>query len=1225
MALELTTLLQHANTVGADQADKQQIFINNQGDISGKTGLGFFKRHFSTSAKLEENRATLQAFQDAILADPRYHAQLGTEQVSRFFQTKHEQGAPLTAQDVQTVKTMLDIENATEIGIGLAESGLIPDLDALGFAWFCVGNGMNLDAPDGVKDALKTYYTHQHCDAAAKMALTAAGVSAEKLPAAMTLLKASSVWNSALSAAFASDLTELTHTGIINTFATNLEEATELLAYMSDKQEMSSSFLRETALSRGPQGISLFDGALEAVHGGAIAMAEGPIFIVACLMDNYDLRTPEGLHNAIGKYSAQMDSEARFTALARDNGLPEAVGRSLAYNPEFRGRLERALLEVSPPPAIPTREMIDALIEQTAAEFLVEKNEAIRGLLTLPGRVADFGPTLQAAVGQVDELFVCQVLNPLLAAPALLNHLLDPQKGPDATLLGHLEDFQTALVLCQHTSDRGFRGADELAVSTSKCLALALGSIDPDDETLALLFAGAHKNFSVIAPSLDSVSYNMSSGKLKTTNYTASNTGIHYTQSIIRRIAGFAHSNATQAQKEALGIEEDTSTYVYNMEFAEDEQRLPLNQIHQSVRAFAQAHGVSIIQSRYRETEDLGNAEAIAFTEMNGRPAVTELLRTRANAIAAEIGLTNFNPADLDSERTGALIARAVREKNQELLTPAQARELSEQAIREHLQELKPTMDFIASLPTAQDPDSEAQFVVTPAEKQSLLRTIPGSPLRDPELIKATLLESRALMTPLQDLVVPGLRADDMYAPLMSISSIHIKAINPFEAQRKAANEVYGAYKTALSLALDALQLRPDQNVALFDLVSGEAGQEVVHSIAGLITSSEFETQATGKYRGPLMGCTMAMDNLRVIMGPRVGVQVAEDPLGIVDEHNRNIRDIPGALFDAAKIALRFRSTDLPGHAALARLSPALTHDQWDTLMPIMQMAGMSIKDDYDHDAALNMVAANARELLAAADANRGRPLSPAQIWQTILGDRAPGDITANNLGARMYATATERIYQRIEAAFPDQARGLKDLTPIPLGSGIPFQTIYNAYLPGAKIGMEDLRFAQGGLSTLRNYGPDEAYGLTTDWGRRAPSADGTPSLMTIHTSASGGAAIAHRPIPHEENMPENPIFVKIIENCRSISRSDLQFRRVMQSLSQASTVQLRMLSEYLPGFQLSEHSHFDSTVMPQPNGDIIVRLANAPNDRPFGAHIEITVSPNGESAVTDIGLETRG
>ena len=114
--------------------------------------------------------------------------------------------------------------------------------------------------------------------------------------------------------------------------------------------------------------------------------------------------------------------------------------------------------------------------------------------------------------------------------------------------------------------------------------------------------------------------------------------------------------------------------------------------------------------------------------------------------------------------------------------------------------------------------------------------------------------------------------------------------------------------------------------------------------------------------------------------------------------------------------------------------------------------------------------------------------------------------------------------------------------------------------------------------------------------------------------------------MPLAENTPGNPIFATIMQRCRSICRSDLQFQRVMQCLSQAGTVHLRTLMEQMICVpQRLEHMHLDSTVTPKPNGDIVVKLANNADDRPFGAQIQITVTPAGETTVTDIGVELRG
>ena len=1233
MAIELTALWQHAdNIVGGNPRDDKQIFINDQGGIADRSGLGFFKRHFSSSARMEENHATLQAFWDAIAANPKYQAQLETVDVAAFFQTKHAQGIPLTARDVRMVKNMLEMERIAAIGGELAELGL--NLNVIGFAWFCTGQNLNIDSVEDSKEALKAYYTSQHCNAKARQALTAEGVPPEKLDAALKILQASAAWSSALDSAFEGNVRELTHDLIMDRFGSALEQAAGLLSCMVGWPDMDNRFLMSMASERRDEarGISLFNGTLEAISGGAIAVEEGPSFMTACRMENWHLGVPELRNTAIGQYLTRIDAARRFMALATDNGLPEGVGKALAYHPEFLGRMGNAQLVSFPPPTIPTRAQVDALIERTAAEFLTEKNEAIRSLLAR--RPGDCAPVLAAAAGEISEKSICELLNPLLAGPALVLHLLDAEKGTDAELIRHLENFQAALVSCQHMVEGEF-GADDLYDVTKKFLPLLMVTMNANENTLERLLASINRNFSVIGPGLSSVSANLRTNKLRSRNVNTSFAAISLVQNAMRRLAGFAHSMTSPAQRESLGIHEEADNFVIRLEQGPNGGVLPLADVHQSVRAFVQARGIQIPQKPYAETNALADSEADAFTGSETHPVVTDLLRERAGIIAHDLGLGQLNPADLDPVSLGSGITKAIRQKKQELLSPIQARAISEQAIREYLQELKPAMDFIAGLPTEHNPDVPGQFVITPAEKQRLLQLIPGIPIRYPELIKAVLLESRALVEPLKALSVPGLSRDDMVQPLMKTVSRHQRMTGSFQVPKDLAEELarkitnaeqFAAYRAAMALAVDALQLRNDQALGIFEKVSGDEGLELGRSFTRMADLCVSGTPSVAAHQGEFLNGIKTLDNLRMILGPRVGEVVGEDAFYYTYDQELDLRDIPASVFEAASNILNFRSTGIPGYGALAAVSPRLTHEEWDVLLPILQTIGKSIEDHFDHALALKMVAANARELLAVTATNRGRPLTPAQIWQTVMGNQAPANITAANLGAVMFDTAANRISHRVAVWYPNTS--MEHMTPLikySLGSGIPFQSLYHAYQAGGRLGMADLRLDSPALSSLSDYTANNAYGLVTDWCRRASGTDGTPSLMIIHSGDGGGFAIEHRSLPHQENTPDNPIFTKIMDRCRSISRSELQFQRVMQSLSQASTINLRILSECFPGQQLSEHSHFDSTVTPQPNGDIIVALANAPNDRPWGAHIQISVTPEGEATVTDIGLELRG
>jgi hypothetical protein len=450
--------------------------------------------------------------------------------------------------------------------------------------------------------------------------------------------------------------------------------------------------------------------------------------------------------------------------------------------------------------------------------------------------------------------------------------------------------------------------------------------------------------------------------------------------------------------------------------------------------------------------------------------------------------------------------------------------------------------------------------------------------------------------------------------------------IGPFETRRELQAETIGAFRAALALTLDSLQLSGDQERELFTAVAGARGLELGRactSLAALCVDRGIPN--AGEHHARLLCGMNALNHLRMILGPRVGEELEEEAF-YYTEPVMNARDIPGAVFDQAERVFHIPSADLPGFAALASVTPKLTGAEWNTLQPVLQTVGNSISDSFDRGIVMRMVAANAPELLEAARANRGRPLSPNQIWRTVIGGRPPRGLSADNLGARMYETGANSLFKRALALNPDADRdGLQGLLQFNLGRGIPFQTLHRAFQPGGRLGLADIRLSPPVPGSLADYTEGNAYGLVTDWRRRQNGPDGRPSMMIIETPGVGNFSAPHLPLSDAENVADNLIFAAIMDHCRTACRTDLQFRRVMQSLSQAGTVHLRMLAEYLPGLSTSEHGHMDSTVTPQANGDVVVELGNGPDDRPFGAHIRITVTPEGKTTIDDIGVELRG
>ena len=381
MAVELTTLVQHANAVGANQDAGKHIYINQQGDISGKSGLGFFKRLFSSSAKTQENRATLEAFKESIYAHPKYRKHLEThEPLERFFRTKQQQGTPLTSRDVREVKSMLDTARSQE----LRDQKVLPGRHDQLFVPYCAKRDLNLGSSEEIKDALKSYYTDNNFFIKKMQGdLKAAGLTGLRdCSLALNVLKAGAAWISALEGAFAGKVSELSHDSILEKFSADLRVGIDLLASMKGNSGLDKNLMRQMASADGSQGISLFNGTLAAIKSGAVEKQEALSFMDFCRKENTDLSDPALLGAAIGKHALRAQVETIFIECGKQAGLPESVAKSLARTPEFASQFDRARQEAFPPPSIPDQG-IYGLMRKTATAFLNGKNEAIGAEVTL--------------------------------------------------------------------------------------------------------------------------------------------------------------------------------------------------------------------------------------------------------------------------------------------------------------------------------------------------------------------------------------------------------------------------------------------------------------------------------------------------------------------------------------------------------------------------------------------------------------------------------------------------------------------------------------------------------------------------------------------------------------------------------------------------------------------------------------------------------------------------
>lgn len=1236
MAIELTNLLQHANTVASSGHENQAIYIKQDGTISKDSGLAHIKRP-SADQKKAENQATLEAFKQALIEEnPLYESLLTGEgadyDLAKFFTTKHEQGSPLTAKDVRTVKGLMDMAYATSIGKMLAGADMLRGMDATSFAWYCVGKGLNLDSTESKRAALKQFYTDNYCSETMTNALRAAGVPEDALGPAKAMLLKSATFKEAMDKAFADDLTSVTWETIVADLGKELGPACKnMVDLIQGNPGAAKSLFSSLANLRGSEGVALFDGFMKIVQGGGLSESEKVDFFHQCRDEHTDLTTPEAQSSALRRYLVDQRSDKIMEDFAVSNDLPKQLGTNLSHLPPLKALIQKELSAIVPPPAVPTQAQIEQAIDRAGSIFLADKGEAIQKIMAL-GKltVADIeaNPMLAHLTtkplegGQlVSQERLLEMINSMLYSDALLDKLLAPEAGADIDLIRTLQDFQDGTESCQHTVPGTYGGPElmDLSMDSLLLMMVARGATAEDMEKLLL---NVDKNLRPISLGIESLRNGAMTGKINAPDRFGIANSLPYLQNAMRKITQFAYDMVSDDRKTALGIETNATKFFGGMEEI-DRKPQPLDDMHQSVRDYAIGLGVNMMRVGYKENTPLSVSVTSAFTGSPDDPALTPLFIEKATAIAAELGLTGLDVANLDPVTIGSLMQRAISDSKNERLTEAQAQKIAEDIIRKTLDDYKPTLDFINGLPTAPVPGDSKAFIISPEEKALLLRIIPGSLLRDPELIKAVILESRAMSPYFSTLLVPGMNATDMARSLMEISSTHVTKIGALALPQTSEGQRHGALPVALQLLMGGRNLTQDQSRMLYDLVSGKEGKLLGGSAVGMASTCMIHkkdvTNAEVKIAG-LMTTVTVMDNMRLILGKQLGLDHEVDPLyyGEIEPQN-----IPAGIITDMEKAFKLNSKDLPGYEALSLHTPPLSQEQWDTLLPMMSMIAKGVKNSFDCGIILRMVSANAPELLAAR-ASKGKDLTPADIWKVVIGGKPPKGLTAENLGDTMHQHAIATLIKlgaRTSDIPPDS---MVPVVAFNLGQGVTFKTIIDNMKPGGKLTLDDIRFKSNvGLSSLSRYHEDNAYGLTTDFRRRRTDPmTNAPSQISITSNAGDPKLYLHLPVSESDNKPGYYQYQNIMARCREITSTELQFMRVMQCLSQASTVNMRMLAEMFPGQGFDEHGHAYVKVNEQPNGDVLVEITSGENVKPIGGHMKILVDPHGNFTLQDLTVE---
>jgi hypothetical protein len=283
-------------------------------------------------------------------------------------------------------------------------------------------------------------------------------------------------------------------------------------------------------------------------------------------------------------------------------------------------------------------------------------------------------------------------------------------------------------------------------------------------------------------------------------------------------------------------------------------------------------------------------------------------------------------------------------------------------------------------------------------------------------------------------------------------------------------------------------------------------------------------------------------------------------------------------------------------------------------LLPIAEKA-------IDSEFALAMISSTGPDLLAVLQANGGKDLSNAQVWQAVLGSPMPPDVTdADNIfGARLFEDFKTRYLAAARETAPEVSEYLleQNLNVTCFSQMLSPRRMLELTLPGGGITLTDLGVSTG-MGTLRNYDQTTAYGLVTDFRRRDKG-----TVMTFEDRQGQDYVVQPFDIPDTENTPDHPIFQEIIGKVGAMTQSEAQTARVLQAFSQAGVISARMLSTAFPGTYMSEHGNFSVTAKEQDNGTVVIDIVSDPS-LPLTFAQQFTVNTDGSHTCTGFTMSRR-
>ena len=298
------------------------------------------------------------------------------------------------------------------------------------------------------------------------------------------------------------------------------------------------------------------------------------------------------------------------------------------------------------------------------------------------------------------------------------------------------------------------------------------------------------------------------------------------------------------------------------------------------------------------------------------------------------------------------------------------------------------------------------------------------------------------------------------------------------------------------------------------------------------------------------------------------------------------------------------------------------TRSEQAILAQVMTHPSVQAMDRFNQTVFGWLIRGAAPELLSKAH-QQDTPLSAADLWQAVMGEPPPQNLTEEGLAQRLLDTVSRRYLEVARHQNPDLRKDIANMQLFTgLNQGLSWQKTTELVNPRTTLRMSDFRIDVT-LSSLAEYKLDNAYGQTVDLHRWADPTvfifQGPESRETGRLDPNHHPRLGERQTAGQDLRLDDPVVQDLLGRLRTLSGGhEPQAQRLSQFLTQASTVVLRMAGEAI-GAPLSEHGAYTFTLSPGENGAVNVRIELAPN-MPAMGHLTATVLPDGQYQIT--GLE---